>query len=103
MVVRVTEADRPAFQLRKGEEGISVFDLEAVSPPMTEGEVLKSFRPGSQTVIRAVAEIEAKGLRVVPLPGAEPLPQRLREAHAEIRPGPGMTRAQFKQALKELE
>src|SRR5437660_4054714 len=103
MVVRVTESCRPAFQLRKGEEGISVFDLEAVDPRLTESEILDNFRAGSQVVVRGIAEIEQLGLRVVPLPGAEPLPQRLREAHAEIRPGPGMTRAQFKQALKELE
>ncbi|MBX6311614.1 MAG: hypothetical protein IRY99_01625 [Isosphaeraceae bacterium] len=86
MVVRVAEPGRPAFQLRKGEEGLLVFHLGAVDPPLTE------------------AEIEAKGLRVVPIPGAEPLPSRLWEAHAEIRPGLGMTRAQFKQpCLKELE
>ena len=53
--------------------------------------------------MRSVAEIEQKGLQVVPIPGAEPLPERLRQAHAEIRPGPGMARDQFKQILKELE
>jgi 2-iminoacetate synthase ThiH len=68
-----------------------------------ESEVLNSFRPGSQTIVRSVDEIEQKGLQVVPVLGAEPLPERLRQAHAEIRPGPGMTRAQFKQILKELE
>jgi hypothetical protein len=103
MLVRVTEAGRPAFQLRKGEEGISVFDLEAVQPALTEAEVLDAFRAGSCAIAFASAEVEAKGLQVVPIPGAEFLPARLREAHAEIRPGPAMTRAQFKQALKELE
>jgi hypothetical protein len=103
MVVRITEADRPAFQLRKAEEGISVFDPAAVDPPLTEAEILAGFRPGSQAIQRTQAEIEAKGLQVVPIHGAETLPQRLRDAHAEIRPGPGMTRAQFKQALRELE
>src|SRR5947209_20271254 len=99
MVVRVTEPGRSAFQLRKGEEGLSVFDLEAVNPRLTESEILASFRPGSQAVVRGVEEIEQLGLQVVPFPGAEPLPLRLREAHAEIRPGPGMTRAEFKRAL----
>jgi len=61
------------------------------------------FRPGSQVVIRTRAEIEAHGLVIVPVPGEEPLSDRLRVAHAEIRPGPGMTRAQFKKALQELE
>lgn len=103
MVVRVSEPGRHAFQLRKGEEGLSVFDLEAVNPPLTEAEILESFRPGSQTIARSAAEIVDKGMRLVPLLGAEPLPQRLREAHAEIRPGPGMARGQFKQVLKELE
>ncbi len=103
MVVRVVEPGKPAFQLRKGEEGLSVFDLEAVEPPLIEAEILDSFRVGSQTIVRTISEIEQKGLQVVPIPGAEPLPERLRQAHAEIRPGPGMTRGQFKQILKELE
>jgi hypothetical protein len=103
MFVRVAEAGRPAFQLRKGEEGISIFDLDAATPPLSEGEVLEHFRPGSQLVFRSIVEIEVKGLLVVPAPGAEPLPDHLRSSHAEIRPGPGMTRSQFKQALRELE
>jgi hypothetical protein len=103
MVVRVAEPGKPAFQLRKGEEGISVFDPQSVTPPLTEAEILDSFRPGSQAIMRSVAEIEQRGLLVVPIPGAGPLPERLRKAHAEIRPGPGMTRPQFKEILKELE
>lgn len=103
MVVRVTEPGRAAFQLRKGEEGISIFDLDAVQPPLNEEEILEHFRPGSTLATRTVEEIQAKGLEVIAIAGAEPLPQRLREAHAEIRAGPGMTRRQFKQALTELE
>ena len=103
MLVRIAEVSRPAFLLRKGEEGISVFDLEAVQPPLTEGEILNDFRAGSLAISRSVTEIEAKGLQVVPVLGAETLAQRLRQAHAEIRPGPAMTRVQFKKALKELE
>jgi hypothetical protein len=103
MIVRITEPTRPAFQLRKGEEGISVFDLEAVEPPLAEDEVLSCFRGGSCAVAKTIAEIERRGLRVVRTPGTASLPQRLREAHAEIRPGPEMTRTQFKRSLLELE
>jgi hypothetical protein len=103
MVVRVAVPGRPAFQLRKGEEGLSVFDPDAVDPPLTEAEVLSCFRPGSWAIVRSESEIAERGLIVVPVPGAAPLPPRLRNAHAEIRPGPGMTRDQFKQALKGLE
>jgi hypothetical protein len=53
--------------------------------------------------VRSEDEIESKGLQIVPIPGAEPLPPRMRAAHVEIRPGIGLTRAEFKQALKELE
>jgi hypothetical protein len=103
MVVRVTEPGRPAFQLKKGEEGLSLFDPDAVQPPLTETEILDAFRPGSILVFREASEIEAKGLQVVPILGVESLPLRLREAHVEIRAGAAMTRAQFKQALKGLE
>src|SRR5688572_20565583 len=103
MVVRVAHSGQPAFQLRKGEEGVSVFDMEVVIPPLTESEILEHFRHGSVIVARSQREIEEKGLRLIYLEGADPLPPRLREAHAEVRPGPGMTRVAFKQALKELE
>ena len=101
--IRIGEPNRPFFQLRPGEEGISVFDPYAVDPPLTENEVLQSFRPGGVAVIRSRKVIEAAGLVIVPTAGAAPLPQRPRDAHAEIRPGPGMTRPQFKQALRSLE
>lgn len=103
MVVRVTEPGRPGFQLRKGEEGLSVFQPESVEPPLSEAEILNCFRPDSQALYRSVEEIEAKRLKVVPIPGGAGLSQRLRDAHAEIRPAPGMTRAEFKRALSELE
>lgn len=102
-IVRVALPGQPAFQLRKGEEGISVFDLSAINPALTAEEILESFRPGSQSITRALADIEAKGLQVVPIEGAETLPERLRRAHREIRPGPGMSREQFKRLLRELE
>ena len=103
MILRVAEIGRPAFQLRRGEEGISVFDSEAVDPPLTDAELLNCFRPGSILVSKSLAEIQAKGLIVVALPGAATLPPRLQAAHAEIRPGTGMNRPLFKQALKDLE
>jgi hypothetical protein len=103
MFIRITEPGRPGFQLRKGEEGLSVFDAEAVEPQLTEGEILAAFRVESQLISRTREEIEAKGLIVVPVPGSATLPLRLRNAHAEIRKGPGISRGQFKQALQELE
>jgi len=103
MVVRVTEPGRPAFQLRKGEEGLSLFDSDAVEPPLTESDILEAFRPGSVLVFRAETVLQARGLRIVPILGAEPLPPRLRPAHVAIRPGAGMMRVGFKQAWKELE
>lgn len=102
-LIRVAEAGRPAFQLRPGEEGISIFDPSAVGPALTESEILDAFRTGSQLVECSLVEIEDHGLRVVPIEGADWLPLRLRQAHAEIRPAPGMTRSQFKKTHKELE
>jgi hypothetical protein len=102
-IVRVAVPGQPAFQLRKGEEGISVFDLAATDPVLTAEEVLASFRPGSQLIVRSIMDIEAKGLCLVVIGGAETLPERLRKAHREIRPGVGVTREQFKRALRELE
>ncbi len=103
MLVRVVEPGRLAFQLRKGEQGLSVFDTRAVEPALQESEILAVFRSSSQMVERSREEIESMGLMVVRLPGTEVLPERLRRAHAEIRPGSAMTRTQFKQALMELE
>ena len=36
MLIRVADPGMPAFQLRKGEPGLSVFDTDAVTPPLTE-------------------------------------------------------------------
>lgn len=93
------EPGKPQFQLRQGEEGLSVFDAARVTPE----EVLPSFRSTSQTVTRSVEEIRACGLTVVCSPGNQSLPQALQDAHKEIRPGEGMTRNEFKKALKRLE
>src|SRR5436309_2607646 len=101
--VRVGEPGHPFFRLRPGEQGLSVFDPFAVTPPLTESEILRSFRPGSSTMVRLGVTIDVVGLLVVPVPGAMALPQRLQDAHAEIRPGPGMSRPQFKKALRSLE
>jgi 2-iminoacetate synthase ThiH len=80
-----------------------VFDPAGVEPPLTEDEILDAFRPGSVIVYRTVAEIAGLGLELVPTNGADVLPERLRAAHREIRPGPAMTRSRFKAALRELE
>jgi hypothetical protein len=103
VLIRVTAPGRQAFQLRKGELGISVFDPNAVDPVLTEAEVIAAFRPGSQALVRSRAEIEAEDLRIEVIAGADFLPDRLRLAHREIRAGQNMTRQQFKDALKELE
>lgn len=102
-IVRVAIPGQLAFRLRKGEEGISVFDSAATDPVLSVEEILASFRSGSQLIQRSIGDIEAKGLQIVPVEGAETLLERLRHAHREIRPGPGMTRDQFKKALRELE
>src|SRR4051812_8590048 len=102
-VIRVGEPGRSFFQLRPGEQGISVFDPYAVDPPLADDEILQAFRSGSAVVVKLKDDIAAAALTVVPVPGAESLPQRLRDAHAEIRPGAGMTRTQLKQALRSLE
>jgi hypothetical protein len=70
MLIRVTEPGASSFQLRKGEEGISVFDTEAVRPELTVSEVLTSFRPGSIAIELDHEQIENKGMDVVPIPGA---------------------------------
>lgn len=103
VVVRVGSAGQPAFQLRRGEEGLSVFDPDAVDPPLTGDEILDAFRPGSVLIYRTAGQIAALELEVVPSEGADVLPLRLRLAHAEVRPTAGMTRAAFKSALKGLE
>jgi hypothetical protein len=103
VVVRVATPGSPAFQLRKGEEGLSVFDPAGVDPPLSETEILDSFREGSVLLVRLATVVEAAGLRVEFVEGASGLPDRLRRAHRELRPGPGMGRPAFKQALKGLE
>jgi hypothetical protein len=103
MYIRVATPGQRAFQLRAGEQGISVFDRERVEPALADDEVLAAFRDGSIVISCTKEEIEQKGLVLVATLGDESLPDRLRLAHAEIRPSETMTRAQFKAALKELE
>lgn len=99
---RVTTPGERAFQLRPGEEGVSVFLPTAVNPPLTPPEVLSNFRPGSGIAVRSLSQVTALGLTAVPTPGANVLSPRLQASHFEIRPGPEMTRNQFKAALKAL-
>jgi len=103
VIIRVGTPGSPAFQLRKGEEGLSVFDPLGVDPPLAEGEILNAFREGSILVVRSVEAVFAAGLRIELMAGAGGLPDRLRTAHLELRPGPGMSRPAFKHALKGLE
>lgn len=103
VVVRVATPGQPAFQLRKGELGLSVFDVNGVDPPLTEDELLAQFRPGSVVVYRTLDELTDAGLEVAETPGADELPDRLRVAHRELVPPPAMTRVAFKTALKSLE
>lgn len=102
MLVRVTAPDRHPFQLRRGEEGISVFETEGVEPHLTTVEILAAFRPGSGWIELSPETVEAAGLEVATILGAGDLPERLQVAHREIRPSAGMTRSRFKALLKDL-
>lgn len=103
VVVRVATSGQPAFQLRKGEEGLSVFRIGAVEPPLTDDEILAVFRAGSIVIHRTAMQVAALGLELVSTAGAPNLPERLQAAHEEIQPGHGMSRAVFKDKLRELE
>jgi len=98
-VHRVYTPGKPRFQLRQGEEAISAFDAEKTIP----ADILPSFRPGSLIATQKISAMEALGLAVVHAPSDPMLPQILQENHMEIRPGEGMTRKQFKAALRALE
>ncbi|MBX3397542.1 MAG: hypothetical protein KF873_02270 [Gemmataceae bacterium] len=103
VVVRVAMSGQPAFQLRKGEQGLSVFRIGAVDPPLTDDEILAAFRPGSIVIHRTANQVAAMGLQLVTTPGTPNLPDRLQSAHEEIQPSHGMSRAAFKEKLRELE
>ena len=103
VVARVATPDLPAFQLRKGEIGLSVFDLSAVDPPISESELLESFRSGSIVLYRTLEQVAALGLLLAESDGAETLSDRLKLSHREIVPNRAMTRNQFKATLKLLE
>lgn len=98
-VPRAYNAGKPRFQLRQGEEGLLAFDAEKVTP----ADILPSFRPGSLITTQEIATIESFGLTVIHTPGDPALPQLLQDNHMEARPGDGMSRQQFKAALRALE
>ena len=98
-VHRVFEEGKPKFQLRKGEEGLSVFDADM----LLDDEILANFRPGSRLTTQPLRFIESFGLKIKKTRGDGNLPQSLQENHWEIRPGDAMTRNQFKDALNSLE
>jgi hypothetical protein len=103
-VKRVCGTDRngaplPKYQLRQGENGLSAF-----AGTITDGQILSEFRSGSTVDTKTVAEIEGKGLTVVPTHGdCDHLKtDELQDNHWEIQPGPGMDRNAFKKVLKTL-
>ena len=98
-VHRIYQPGKPRFQLRQGEEAISVFDAESVAP----ADVFPSFRPGNLIITVEIAMIESFGLMVAKTPGDPTLPDILQENHLDIQPREGMTRKQFKAALRALE
>jgi hypothetical protein len=64
VVVHVITPGRPAFQLVKGEPGLSVFDPNAIEPTLTTQEILESFREGSEIVTVAATAMEDLGLHL---------------------------------------
>jgi hypothetical protein len=99
LVKRVYESGKPQYQLRQGEEGLSIFDAK-----ISDVAILAKFRAGADIDTKSVDEIEGKGLTVVQTHGDCEYLQNdeLEDNHWEIRPGPGMARSQFKAALKTL-
>lgn len=79
-----------------------MFDTNGVEPALSEDEVLNAFRIDSYAVVVGTQQIDDCRLQISEIAGAAGLPDRLRMCHREIRPGAGMTRQEFKQALKRL-
>lgn len=102
MLIRVAQSGRPAFQLRPGEVGLSVFQTDGVEPELTEGEILSAFRKDSIAIALNPQVVHECGLQIVEVAGAPVLPERLRYTHREIRPVSGMSRSEFKLALTRL-
>jgi hypothetical protein len=103
VLIRVAQPGRPAFQLRPGQQGISVFDENGVDPPLTANEIFELFRSGSVLIRVSRASIAASGLIIEAVAGVPPLTDRLCLAHRENRPAAGVTRGEFKQLLRKLE
>lgn len=99
---RIATPDKKAFELRKGEKGISVFHQKGVDPHISDEELLRGFKTGSQIVKITTKELRDWGLTVEWVEGDAKLPENLREAHYEIRPGEGMNREAFKKIIKDL-
>lgn len=98
-VSRVVEEGQPKYQLKSGEEGLSVF------ANMSDQEVMDSanWRDGSSIDKKSVADLEDKGLTVEQTHGdCDFLDDKGQDNHFEIRPGQGMTRNEFKKIIKEL-
>lgn len=99
---RVATPGKKAFELRQGENGISVFHQKGLDPHISDAELLEEFREDSRIVKISYKDLIRMGFTVEWVEGDEALPQRLREAHYEIRPGEGMNRNAFKKKIKEL-
>lgn len=99
LVKRVYEVGYPQYQLRQGEEGLSVFDAK-----ISDADILGKFRLGSMIAVKSTQEIENNGLLVVQTHGdcAHLQNDELEDNHWEIRPSPEMSRGQFKVALRTL-
>jgi hypothetical protein len=98
-VKRVYQNGKPKYQLRQGEQGLSIFDAQ-----ISDADIRAKFKPGSKTDTKSVDEIEKKGFSMVQTHGDCDHLQNdvLEDNHWEIRPAPGMTRKQLKVALKTL-
>lgn|GEM_PF-2755703 len=96
---RVYENGHPKYQLRQGEEGLSIFDAK-----ISDADILGKFRTGNKIEMKSIDEIESKDLRVLQTHGdcVHFQNDELEDNHWEIRPGPDMNRSQFKVVLKTL-
>lgn len=99
---RIATPGKKAFELRQGENGISVFHQKGVDPNISDEGLLENFREGSHIVKISYNDLIEMGFTVVWVEGDEDLPQNLRDAHYEIRPGAEMNRNAFKKKIKEL-
>lgn len=98
-VSRVVEEGQPKYQLKSGEEGLSVF------AGMSDTAILgaAAWREGSSVETKKVSDIEAAELTLVQTHGdCDFLNEDGQDKHWEIRMAEGDTRNEFKAKLKSL-